>query len=93
MSSYKLYTILLLLSAMSVVCGCMESVYPFKINDHLDQQFLRQLPGIGAATYQGNPVTVKADSIEIYIASLREATIEKDNLLEITEHALQVRCG
>jgi hypothetical protein len=68
--------------------GCLETKYPFDIGTSIGEHagdFLKKLPGIKNPKYNTYKVTSKAKKIEVYKASFKEATIEKDNLLEITE--------
>lgn len=87
MSNCKI-NIIAIACCLFVFTGCMETKYPFDIGTSIDEHagdFLRKLPGIKKATYNTYKVTSKAKKIEVYKASFKEATIEKDNLLEITE--------
>lgn len=80
--------ILAIACCLFVFTGCLETRYPFDINTRVDEHtgdFLKQLPGIKNATYNTFKITSKAKKIEVYKASFKEATIEKDNLLEFTE--------
>ncbi len=63
----------------------MEQKILFSFEHDVNKKFFREIPGLGDATYLGQPVTQKADAIEIYLSTFGEKYIEKDNLLEYTE--------
>lgn len=83
MSSFKkIIPIVLLL--MACLSSCMEQRMLFNFKTDVNRDFFREVPGIGA-DYLGQPVTKKADKIEVYLASFSEKYFEKDDLLEFSE--------
>ena len=70
--------------AMSL-SSCMEQKILFSVNKEVKRNFFKEIPGLGGATYFNQPVTKKADNIQVYVSSFSEKAIEKDNLLEYTE--------
>ena len=87
MLNCKINTIIIV-CCLFAFTGCMETKYPFDINTTLDERadsFLIQLPGIRNGGYNEMKITANPKTIEVYKASFKEATIEKDNLLETTE--------
>ena len=87
MLNCKIYTVIFI-CCLFVFAGCIESKYGLDINTTLNEEatnFLVKLPGIKDARYSGMKITANAKSVEVYKATFREATIEKDNLLEFTE--------
>ena len=79
---------IIIVCGLFALTGCTETKYPFDINTTLDghaDSFLIQLPGIKKAGYNTYKITASAKAIEVYKASFKEVTIEKDNLLETTE--------
>jgi hypothetical protein len=65
--------------------SCMEQKILFNFNNDVNRNFFKEIPGLGSATYNGQPVTQMANNVEVYISSFREKFIEKDHLLEFTE--------
>lgn len=87
MLNCKVYSTIIFCSLLAVT-GCIESKYPLDIKPTLNERansFLNRLPGINKNGYSKMPVITKAKTVEVYIASFKESSIEKDNLLEITE--------
>jgi hypothetical protein len=87
MLNYKLQAILLW-CILFVLTGCFELKYNFDVNAAFSDssaQFFKTLPGIKDGFYNRIPVTNKAKKIEVYKASIREFTFEKDNLVEFTQ--------
>ena len=76
--------ILLVIIAVSLT-GCLEHRIIFDFTKDVNQNFFRQIPGIGDTTFTKFPVTKKATTAEVYVSSFRERFIENDNLLEYTE--------
>jgi hypothetical protein len=82
---YKIYGTILL--ALCLLTGCIESRYNFDVQDTLQKrsaQFLGRLPGVGRVPYLGMPIATGAKTVEVYKASFKETSIEKDNLLEFS---------
>jgi hypothetical protein len=65
--------------------SCMEQKILFTFKNDVNRNFLKEIPGLGTATYNGHPVTQKANNVDVYISSFSEKYIEKDHLLEYTE--------
>lgn len=65
--------------------GCMEQKIIFDFNKDVNQNFFKEIPGIGDTTFIKFPVTKKAVTAEVYVSSFRERFVESDNLLEYTE--------
>ncbi len=65
--------------------SCVEQKIIFNFKKDVNLNFFKEIPGLGADTYFNQPVTLKADNIEMYVSSFSEKFIEKDNLLEYTE--------
>ncbi len=68
-----------------VLPSCMEQKIIFSFEHDVNKKFFREIPGLGDATYLGQPVTQKANAVEIYLSTFDEKYVEKDNLLEYTE--------
>lgn len=73
---------LLIVAALS---SCMEQKIIFDFNKDITRNFFREIPGLGSADYVGQPVTQKANKIEVYLSAFREKYIEKGQVLEYTE--------
>ena len=65
--------------------GCLEHRIIFDFTKDVNQNFFKQMPGIGDTTFTKFPVTKRATIAEVYVSSFRERFIENDNLLEYTE--------
>src|SRR3569623_454308 len=65
--------------------GCLELRIIFDFTKDVNQNFFKQIPGIGDTTFTKFPVTKRATTAEVYVSSFRERLIENDNLLEYTE--------
>ena len=65
--------------------SCMEQKIVFNFENDVTQNFFKEIPGIGPVMYTGQPVTQKANRIEVYVSSFSEKFFEKDHLLEFTE--------
>ncbi len=65
--------------------GCLEQRILFDFRKDVDQNFFKEVPGIGDALYINYPVTKKAIRAEVYVSSFREKFIETDDLLEYSE--------
>ena len=74
--------ILVIVAALS---SCMEQKILFNFNHDVNQSFFKEIPGLGSVTYFGQPITQKANKVEVYVSSFSEKFIEKDQLLEFTE--------
>ena len=74
----KIVTFLLIAIGFS---GCLEHRIIFDFTKDVNQNFFKQIPGIGETIL----VTKKATTAEVYVSSFREKFIENDNLLEYTE--------
>jgi hypothetical protein len=86
MLNCKAYYIATLISLFAFT-GCLESRYNFDINSTLNNnpiRFLERLPGVKNAPYLGMKITANTKQVNIYKASFKEASIEKDNLLEFS---------
>lgn len=83
MLSYK--KILFVAVAAVALTGCMEQRILFDFNKDVNQNFFKEIPGLGNASYIKYPVTKKADKAEIYVSTFREKFIENDDLLEYSE--------
>jgi hypothetical protein len=70
---------------VAVLPSCMEQKLLFDFNNDVNRSFFKEIPGLGPVTYNGHPVTQKANNAEVYVSSFREKFIEKDHLLEFTE--------
>ena len=74
-----------LIFAISMLSSCMEQKILFSFKDNVNRDFFKEVPGIGSVTYNGHPVTQKANIADVYVSSFSEKFIEKDRLLEFTE--------
>lgn len=74
-----------LLFLIIVLPSCMEQKILFDFQKDVNTNFFKEIPGLGSDVYLNQPVTKKADKLEIYVSSFSEKYIEKDNLLEFTE--------
>lgn len=77
--------IVILLLTVVAFAGCMEHRIIFDFTKDVNQNFFKQVPGIGDTTFTKFPVSKKATTAEVYVSSFRERYIENDNLLEYTE--------
>ena len=77
--------ILFVAVAAVALTGCMEQRILFDFNKDVNQNFFKEIPGLGNAPYIKYPVTKKADKAEIYVSTFREKFIENDDLLEYSE--------
>jgi hypothetical protein len=82
LSCKKIPVIIIAIAALS---SCMEQKLIFNFNNDVNQNFFKEIPGLGPVTYYRQPVTQKANNVEVYISSFSEKFIEKDHLLEFTE--------
>ena len=69
----------------TVFTSCMEQRIIFDVGKDVNQKFFKDIPGIGATTFLKFPVTKKAKTAQVYIASFSERFVESDDLLEYTE--------
>ncbi|MEO8763659.1 MAG: hypothetical protein ABI416_05200 [Ginsengibacter sp.] len=75
-----------LLFAIAVsLSSCMEQKILFNFNKDVNSDFFKEIPGLGSASFLGQPVTKKANSLQVYVSSFGEKFIEKDHVLEFTE--------
>jgi hypothetical protein len=65
--------------------GCLEQRILFDFKKDVNQNFFKEVPGIGDALYINYPVTKRAIKADIYVSSFREKFIENDDLLEYSE--------
>jgi len=81
MSSFKkiIPIIFILLAGLP---SCMEQKLLFNFKENVNNEFFRDIPGIGAADYLGQPVTKSASELEVYLTTFSEKYFEKDGLLE-----------
>ncbi len=77
--------ILFTIFAAASLAGCLEHRIIFDFTKDVNQNFFKEVPGIGDTTFINFPVTKKAITAEVYVSSFRERFIENDNLLEYTE--------
>ncbi len=77
--------VFILFAIIIILPSCMEHKILFSFERDVNNNFFKEIPGLGAVTYLNQPVTKKANTIEIYVSSFREKYIEKDNLLEFSE--------
>jgi hypothetical protein len=80
--------IIIAICTTAFLSGCIEAKYDLDIRTTLNKNaksFFNQLPGINGKPYNKQAIKVNATTLEVYKASFSETTIEKDNLLEITE--------
>lgn len=84
MLSYKKISLLIFVIVITL-SSCMEQKIPFSFNNDVNRNFFKEIPGLGSVTYNGHPVTQKANHAEVYLSSFSEKFIEKDHLLEFTE--------
>lgn len=77
--------ILFLTIGAILFAGCLEQRILFDINKDVNQNFFKEVPGLGGALYIKYPVTKKATTAEVYVSSFREKFIENDDLLEYSE--------
>ena len=82
LSCKKISVIIFAIAALS---SCMEQKLIFNFNNDVNQNFFKEIPGLGPVTYYLQPVTQKANNVEVYISSFSEKFIEKEHLLEFTE--------
>jgi hypothetical protein len=76
--------LIIIISAISFA-GCLEHRVIFDFNKDVNQNFFKEIPGIGDTIFTKFPVTKKAANAEVYVSSFRERFIENENLLEFTE--------
>ena len=74
--------IFILLAGMQ---SCMEQKLLFNFKKDVNEDFFRDIPGIGTADYMGQTVTKKASKLEIYLTTFSEKYFEKNDLLEYSE--------
>ena len=70
---------------VAALSSCMEQRIIFNFKNDVTRNFFKEIPGVGAVTYVGQPVRQKASNLEVYLSSFSEKFIEKDHLLEYTE--------
>jgi len=77
--------LVIMFALIAALSSCMEQKILFTFKNDVNRNFFKEIPGLGAVTYNGNPVIQKANNVEVYISSFSEKYIEKDHLLEYTE--------
>jgi hypothetical protein len=70
---------------VTALSSCMEQKILFNFKTDVTRIFFKEVPGLGAATFNGHPITQMAKIADVYVSSFSEKYIEKDHLLEFTE--------